>query len=135
MTAEGDLWDPVTGQHITFLQRAKDTDGALLKARVRLDPHGSVPLHVHARQDERVEVVSGTIAVRVRRAERTLGPGDHVQVPRRHRHVVRNVGADMAEFILEVRLARRMEQTMSALFTALRILRPVRRPRNEGDRS
>lgn len=125
MTVSTDLSDPVTGQHLTFLQTAEDTDGALLQVLVRLDPGGSVPLHVHARQDERVEVLSGKLSVRVRRAERILEAGDHVEVPRRRRHVVRNVGADDAEFVLEIRPARHMEQTMRLLFAISGILRPV----------
>lgn len=137
MTVDADLSDPVTGQHVTFLQRADETGGELLRARVTLDRGGRVPLHVHARQDETVKVVSGRVAVRVRRRERTLGPGEEISVPRRHRHVVRNVGSGEAEFLLDVRPARRMEQAMSGLFGVLRILRPilVRARGTSGERS
>lgn len=124
MTAP-ELHDPLTGQSIRFVEVAKDTGGERLTARVRLDPGGHVPLHVHARQDERVEVVSGSVVVEVRGKARHLGMGESIAVPRRHRHVVRNDGDGTAEFVLEVRPARHMEQAMRGLFFVLRRARPL----------
>jgi mannose-6-phosphate isomerase-like protein (cupin superfamily) len=120
-----DLTDSLTGQSITFIERAEDTGGERLTARVRLESGGFVPLHVHARQDERVEVVSGSVLVEVRGKAVHLEKGESVAVPRRHRHVVRNAGAGSTEFLLEVRPARHMEQAMRALFVLLRRVRPL----------
>jgi hypothetical protein len=36
------LHDALTGQHLTFVRTAKDTEGALLQLEVRLDPGGWV---------------------------------------------------------------------------------------------
>jgi mannose-6-phosphate isomerase-like protein (cupin superfamily) len=120
-----DLHDPLTGQSISFVEVAEDTGGKRLTARVRLDPGGYVPLHVHARQDERVEVVSGSVLVEVRGKAQHLGVGEAIAVPRRHRHVVRNDGEGTAEFVLEVRPARHMEQAMRGFFFVLRQVRPL----------
>lgn len=124
MTAAEHLHDAVTGQHLTFVQTGRDTQGTLLRVEVRLDPCGWVPRHAHLRQDERVEVLAGTLTVKVGRRERTLGVGDSADVARRRVHVVRNAGPDEARFTLEVRPARRMQGAMRALFAVMSLARP-----------
>ena len=94
-----------------------------------LDPGGSVPLHAHLRQDERVEVLEGCVTVRVGRRERTLAAGESVDVPRRKMHVVRNADVSASRFLLEVRPARRMQTAMRATFVAMRPLQPLARRR------
>lgn len=125
----GHLHDAFTRQHLTFLQTADDTAGELLQVEVRLDPGGWVPRHVHARQDERVEVLAGSVTVRVGRTERTLAVGDTVDVPRRKLHFVRNAGRDDARFLLEVRPARRMQGAMRGVFGLMRLFGPLARVR------
>jgi quercetin dioxygenase-like cupin family protein len=127
MTQGKHIHDALTGQHLTFLQSGRDTSGELLQVEVRLDPGGKVPRHIHARQDERVEVLAGTLTMQVGGKERRLGVGDVAHVHRRKVHVVRNAGADEARFLLEVRPARRMEGFMRAMFTVMKPLRPLAR--------
>lgn len=128
MTAT-DLHDPLTGQTVSFVERPEDTGGERLTVRVRLGPGGHVPLHVHARPDERVEVVSGSVLVEIRGTAHHLGVGDTIAVPRRHRHVLRNDGTGPAEFMLEVRPPGHMEQAMRGTFFVLRQVRPLVRRR------
>ena len=130
MTQAEHLHDPLTGQHLTFLKTGVETSGELLQLEVRLDRGGCVPLHFHARQDESVKVLAGTLTVRVGSTERTLKVGDSVAVPRRKLHVVRNAGEGEARFLLEVRPARRMEAFMRGLFKMSKILSPLVRLRN-----
>lgn len=125
MTQAKHLHDALTGQHVTFLKTGAETAGALLQMEVRLDHDGWVPLHVHARQDETVEVLAGQLTVRVGGTERTLEVGDIVAVPRRKLHVVRNSGDGEARFLLEVRPARRMETFMRGLFSVMKIFGPL----------
>lgn len=132
MTQPAHLHDPLTGQHLTFLQTGRDTAGELLQLEVLLDAGGWVPRHAHVRQDERVEVLAGTVTVRVGRTERTLQVGDSADVPRRKLHFVRNSGTDEARFLLEVRPARRMQGAMRGLFTVMSLLRPLVRKRKAG---
>lgn len=129
MTADEHLHDVLTGQHLTFLQTGEDTGGELLQVQVRLDPGGWVPRHVHARQNEHVEVLAGSVAVRVSGKDRTLAVGESADVPRRKVHVLHNAGEGEARFLLEVRPARRMETAMRALFRVLVLLRPLARLR------
>ena len=130
MTQGGHLHDGLTGQHLTFLESGRDNAGEVLKVEVRLDPGGRVPRHVHARQDERVQVLAGTLTIRVGGKERRLGVGEAAHVRRRKVHVVRNTGTDEARFLLEVRPARRMEGFMRVLFTVMKPLQPLARRRH-----
>lgn len=135
MTAGDHLHDPLTGQHLTFLQTGRDTAGELLQVEVRLDPGGWVPRHAHVRQEERVEVIAGTVTVRVGGKEQILGVGGSADVPRRKVHVVRNAGQGEARFLLEVRPARRMEAAMRGLFGVMRLFRPLARLRHPRSRA
>jgi quercetin dioxygenase-like cupin family protein len=129
VTAGEHLHDVLTGQHLTFLQTGQDAGGELLQVQVRLDPGGWVPRHVHARQDERVKVLAGSVTVRVSGKDRTLVVGERADVPRRKVHVVHNTGEGEARFLPEVRPARRMETAMRGLFRVMRLLSPLARLR------
>ena len=119
---ERTIRDPWHRQTVTFLTTASDSAGELLAAEVCLGPGGTVPRHAHLRQDERVQVVEGTLVVRVGGRDRVVNPGEVVDVPRRRLHFVRNEGPAEGRFMLEVRPARRMEPAMRALFFVLRRL-------------
>ena len=122
--------DPFTGQRLSFLEIANETDGRSLRAEVRLEPGGFVPRHLHLRQDERIEIVAGSIRYRTRGVDRIMGPGDSAAVPRRRLHWVANAGSDEAIFVLDVRPARHIEQTMRSMFAIGRLLRPLARSRS-----
>ena len=129
-TRDRTIEDPLTGQHLTFLDTAADTDGRSLRAEVRLEPHGFVPRHLHVRQDERLEVVAGSVRFRTRGEDRILGPGDSSAIRRRRFHRVSNAGQGEARFILDVHPARHIEQTMRSMFAIGRALQPLARLRN-----
>ena len=118
MTRGNEISDPLTGQHLKFVQRAADTGGEFLHVEVRLSPGGYVPRHAHLRQDERVTVLSGEVAVKVGRREQVLHRGESAEVGRRHLHRVWNAGPVDARFLLDVRPARRME---GAIRTVVRV--------------
>ena len=121
--------DPFTGQRLSFLEIAGETDGRSLRAEVRLEPGGFVPRHLHLRQDERIEIVAGSIRYRTRGVDRIMGPGESAAVPRRRFHRVVNAGPGEAIFVLDVRPARHIEQTMRSMFAVGRLLRPLARSR------
>ena len=73
--------NPVTGERITFLQTAADTDGELVEIEVTVEPDGAVAAaHVHPYQSERFEVLEGTLEFRRGRHKVTAGPGEVVTV-------------------------------------------------------
>ena len=92
---------------------------------VRLEPDGFVPRHLHLRQDEQLEVLTGSIQLRTGGTSRLLGAGDTATVARRRVHRVANAGASEASFVLEVHPARRIERTIRLTFAAGRALRPL----------
>jgi mannose-6-phosphate isomerase-like protein (cupin superfamily) len=103
--------NPVSGERITFRETAADTDGELLAFELELSPDGHVPgMHVHPIQEERFEVVAGTMRFRMGGKKVTAGPGDVVVVPPGVRHKFANAGDEEARARVEVRPALRMEQ-------------------------
>jgi quercetin dioxygenase-like cupin family protein len=104
--------DPVTGQTIVFRERTADRVAGELFVRAG----GFVPAHVHASQRERFEGVSGELRFRVGLRRRTLGPGDVLQIPAGTAHGLRNVGAEVAHFLIELSPPRRGEEGLRALF-------------------
>jgi hypothetical protein len=76
MARRGDIVEnPMTGERTTFLETARDTGGELLRFEYVLPPGWSVPEHVHPRQEERHEIVSGTLSGCVGDRNTTSGKG------------------------------------------------------------
>jgi quercetin dioxygenase-like cupin family protein len=104
--------DPVTGQTIVFRERTADRVAAELFVR----PGGFVPAHVHASQWERFEGISGELRFRIGWRRRTLAAGDILQIPPGTVHGLRNVGAGVAHFLIELSPPRRGEEGLRVLF-------------------
>jgi quercetin dioxygenase-like cupin family protein len=105
--------NPISGERITFRKTAAETDGEVLAFDLELSPDGNVPgMHVHPTQEERFEVVEGTM--RFRRSGRKViaNAGDVVVVPPGVRHKFQNGGDEQAQVRVEVRPALRMEQLL-----------------------
>lgn len=67
----------VTGEQITFLETAKDTNGEYLFIEVALPPYGKgPPLHIHDRFEEEFEVISGKLTVTLGKTKDILEAGD-----------------------------------------------------------
>ncbi len=83
------LTDPTSGQRITFVRTAAQTDGALLELEsTYVESRGRPPLHFHPAQDERFEVLEGELHVRHGRTRRTLGAGEVLELPAGTRHAM-----------------------------------------------
>lgn len=95
MAITGDVWDFSPGaMEITITKAAADdADGVSTMEFVQGPTAPVPPLHVHPTQEERYEVVSGTMIVTEDGTERTLGPGDSHVVPSGVPHTYR-VGGD-----------------------------------------
>lgn len=114
--------NPITGERITFLDTAEDTDGALLRADFSLKPGGFLPggVHTHPYQEERFEVTSGALGVRVGRRKHVLKPGQAVVVPPGVIHSWWNAGAGQMEGVVEFRPALDMEGVFESSFALAR---------------
>jgi quercetin dioxygenase-like cupin family protein len=105
------LSNPISGETIEFVHTAADTDGELLAIDLTLTPDGHVPgTHVHPEQEERFEVLSGTMKFKLGFKTIIAGPGETVVVPAGKRHRFSNAGDEDAHVRVEVRPALRMEQ-------------------------
>jgi quercetin dioxygenase-like cupin family protein len=110
------LENPITRERLTFLETADDTDGELLRVELVFAPGGFVPaVHTHPRQEERIEVVSGTPSFWIAGDARMAGPGDVVVVPPGTPHTWRNCASDESRAIVELRPALRMEAVFESL--------------------
>jgi quercetin dioxygenase-like cupin family protein len=114
------LENPESGERITFRQTAADTDGELVAIDLELPAGRRVPgpLHVHPLQEERFEVVDGTMRFQLGRERIVAGPGEVVVVPAGVRHDFANVGDTDALVRVEVRPALEMERLFE---TAVRL--------------
>jgi mannose-6-phosphate isomerase-like protein (cupin superfamily) len=106
------LENPASGERITIRQTAAQTNGELLAIDLELPAGRKVPgpLHVHPLQEERFEVVSGTMRFTMGREKIVAGPGEVVTVPAGVKHDFANVGDEDALVRVEIRPALRMER-------------------------
>ncbi len=118
MARQGDVIDnPVTGERIVFRQTSADTNGELLQFDLYLQPHGFVPAeHIHARQEERPEVVSGSVRYRLGGKEGSLGAGEAAVLPPGIPHTLWNDSEEPAHLVMEARPALEMETVLETLF-------------------
>lgn len=114
--------NPTTGEQITFLETAEDTNGELLRADFSLKPGGFLPggVHTHPYQEERFEVTSGALGVRVGRRKRVLKSGQVAVVPPGVIHSWWNAGSDQMEGTVEFRPALDMEGVFESSFALAR---------------
>jgi mannose-6-phosphate isomerase-like protein (cupin superfamily) len=126
MAHAGDvLRNPVTGHEYRILQAASDTGGDLLDMEATFPLGGArPPLHLHPRQEERFEVLSGALGVVVRGQRRRLETGDTLVVPAGAPHAMWNAGDAPARVRWQTRPALRTErffETLVALAAAGRV--------------
>jgi quercetin dioxygenase-like cupin family protein len=120
--------NPLTGERITFLETTGDTGGESLKFEYTLPPGFSIPEHIHPKQEERHEIVSGTLRGRVAGRERDYAPGQKVIGPAGVPHAWRNPSDDEdLRIISELRPALRFEPLLETYFAISRDLKSDKR--------
>jgi quercetin dioxygenase-like cupin family protein len=114
----GDVLEhPVTREKVVFRKAAGDTGGKLCQADVYFQPGAFVAAeHIHPLQEERFEVIAGTLRGRVAGKEVSSGPGAVVVVPKGTPHVWWNAGTDELHVLVEVRPALRFESFFETFF-------------------
>jgi quercetin dioxygenase-like cupin family protein len=92
---------------VTIVRR----DADLLEVEASYGPAGRPPpAHLHPRQAERFEVLSGTLTARVAGEERTLSAGDTLDIPAGTAHQMWNSSSEGARVRWETRPAGRTEE-------------------------
>ena len=105
--------NPVSGERITFLQTAADTDGALLEFELELSADGHVPgAHVHPEQEERFHVLEGEMTFRLGARKIVATAGETVVVPAGRVHKFANKSGAPVRARVEVVPALDMEQLL-----------------------
>jgi quercetin dioxygenase-like cupin family protein len=100
-----------------FRKTAADTGGEAVVVEVVVQPDGAVAAaHVHPAQEERFQVLRGSVGFRLGRRKLVLGPGQRVTVPAGTPHKFWNAGDEEAHFICEVRPALQFEQLLETMF-------------------
>jgi quercetin dioxygenase-like cupin family protein len=112
MAYRGQILDnPISGERFVFLETAEDTEGERLAFELVVSLDGHVPGgHVHPTQEERFEMVSGTMKFRKGLKTVVATAGESVVVPPGTYHRFANAGDEAAVVRVEVRPALRMEE-------------------------
>ena len=118
MIHAGDVIEnPVTGERLVFRKTSQETNGEAVVLEAFVQPNGFVAAaHVHPHQEERFQVLRGTVGFRVGREEIVAGPGQRFTVPAGTAHKFWNAGEDEAHFVCEVRPALQFEQLIETMF-------------------
>ena len=118
MIRAGDtIENPVTGERIVFRRTSADTGGEAVVIEAFVRPDGAVAMaHVHPSQEERFEVLRGTVGLKVGGETIVAGPGRRVTVPAGTPHKFWNAGEDEAHFVCEIRPALQFEQLLETMF-------------------
>lgn len=118
MIRSGDVLEhPVTREKIIIRKTARDTGGELFQGDLYLQPGAFVAAeHIHPLQEERFEVITGTLRGRVAGKEFASGPGESVVVPRGAPHVWWNAGDDELHALVDLRPALKIESFFETFF-------------------
>src|ERR671914_1619848 len=117
MAKSGDeLVNPVTGLRTVFRKTARETSGELLQVDWIGEPGWTTgPDHVHPLQEERFEVLSGRLGLRVGGIERVHSVGEVIVAPAGSAHAAWNAGDDEVHVLVDFRPALRTERAFETL--------------------
>jgi mannose-6-phosphate isomerase-like protein (cupin superfamily) len=109
--------NPAVGLRGTIRRTGGETNGELFEAEFLVEPGDwTGPDHIHLRQEERFEIMSGTLRLRVDGREELLTAGTTRVLPPHTVHTFRNDGPSEARFLLQLRPALRMEAYLRDLW-------------------
>ena len=111
------IYNPVTGERIVFRQTSRETNGQAVVIETFVQPNGFVAAaHVHPSQEERFEVLRGSVGFRIGRKKLVAGPGQRLTVPAGTPHRFWNAGDDELHFVTVVKPALRFERLLETMF-------------------
>jgi len=102
--------DPATGTRVVFRRTAAETGGGAVVVEAFLEPNGLVPRErVHPHQEQRLEVLAGSLGASIGGSRSVAGAGARLTVPPGVRCRFWNAGDDVVHVVLEVAPALRFE--------------------------
>jgi len=112
------LYNPVTGEAMTFLTTSRETGGEYVEIELRADPDAFVAAaHVHPAQTETFEVVEGTLAVKVAGDTIEARAGDVLVVEPGRPHKWWNGGDSQLVFRCRIAPALQFESLIETMFS------------------
>jgi quercetin dioxygenase-like cupin family protein len=117
MARAGDeLTNPVTGLRTVFRETARDTGGELLQVDWIGNPGWTTgPDHVHPRQEERFEVITGKLGMRLNGVEGVHAAGEVIVIAAGDPHAAWNAGDGDVHVLVDFRPALRTEIAFETL--------------------
>jgi len=110
--------NPITGERLTFIKTASDTDGEVTVVEVTVRPDGFVAAaHVHPKQTEIFRVVSGRMGAKLDRKKLEAGPGEVLTIEPGVAHKFWNVGEEDLVFVAEVRPSLEWESLIETMYS------------------
>jgi quercetin dioxygenase-like cupin family protein len=111
------LYNPVTGESMTFITTSAQTGGEYVLIELSADPDAFVAAaHVHPAQTETFEVLEGTLAAKVDGTKHTAQAGDVLVVEAGQAHKWWNAGDSRLVFRCEIRPALQFESLIETMF-------------------
>ena len=105
------LENPVTGEKLTFVETSESTNGARVVVDLELEAGGKVPgVHIHPKQEEKFEVLQGTMKFRYGMKKIVAEAGETVVVPAGKVHDFANAGTSTAHVRVTISPALKMEE-------------------------
>jgi quercetin dioxygenase-like cupin family protein len=109
--------NPVTGERLVFRQTSRETGGEAVVIETYVQPSGFVAAaHVHPSQEERFQVLRGSVGFKVGGKKLVAGPGHRLTVPAGTPHKFWNAGDEVAHFVCEIRPALQFESLIETMF-------------------
>jgi quercetin dioxygenase-like cupin family protein len=113
---ERTLRNPKTGETITFLTTARDTNGALFEMSYKMAPHAAIAdEHCHPHQEMTIKVLSGTLTCTIDGADTRIGAGEEAVIPAGVNHFQRNDTAQEVHAVEGYRPALQMQAFFEVL--------------------
>jgi quercetin dioxygenase-like cupin family protein len=114
--------NPITGERLVFKKTSAETNGESVLFECFVKPSGFVAAaHVHPFQEERFQVLEGTVMFRIDGQEVAAEPGDTILVAAGRKHQFWNAGDEEVRFACEVRPALQFEQLIETMFSLARV--------------
>jgi quercetin dioxygenase-like cupin family protein len=111
------LEHPITRERIVVRKTSRDTGGELFQADIYVQAGGFVAAeHIHPKQEEIFQVISGTLRGRASGKEFTGDPGERIVVSAGTPHIWWNSGDVELHVLAEVRPALKIETFFETFF-------------------
>jgi quercetin dioxygenase-like cupin family protein len=109
------IFNPATGETITYTAIAEDSHGQLVRFNWRSVPGGVITEHIHPRQQEQFTIVAGEARFTLNGTEHVARPGETVVIPAGVPHSVANPGPAEIDGVVERRPALQAKEFHEAL--------------------